>query len=152
MVDPERQNTYSRISQLIATYDSYLIKEEPKSSQELITNIYPWRIDLRIIPMCSHGSITRWTEEGPSSYGWLCCDFDYRYIYSSLNYTSVIRLMSVNRINGNELSSRSLANQCLESSPNSLTMHSSRQGTLSNYPGLGSQTIIDSPGYFSDTS
>ena len=71
LIDPEQPNTYSRISQLIATYDSYLVGVEPESSLEFITNIYPLRIDLRIIPICSHESITRRTEDGPSSYSWL---------------------------------------------------------------------------------
>ena len=68
-IDPEQPNIYSRISQLIATYDSYLVRVEPESSLEFVTNIYPLRIALRIIPMCSYGSITRRTEDGPSSYG-----------------------------------------------------------------------------------
>ena len=42
--DPERPSTYSRISQLIATYDSHLVRVEPESSLEFITNIYPLRI------------------------------------------------------------------------------------------------------------
>ena len=64
LFDPEQPNTYSRISQLIATYDSYLVGVEPESSLEFITNIYPLRIDLRIIPMCPHESIIRRTEDG----------------------------------------------------------------------------------------
>ena len=76
--DSERPNTYSRISQLIATYDSHLVGVEPESSLEIITNIYPLRIDLRIIPMCSYGIIIRRTEDGPSSYGWLRWDLDCR--------------------------------------------------------------------------
>ena len=55
---------------------SHLVRVEPESSLEFITNIYPLRIDLRIIPMCSHGSITRWTEDGSSSYAWILCDLD----------------------------------------------------------------------------
>ena len=152
MVDPEGLNTYSHISQLIATYDTYLVRVEPKSSLEFITNIYPLRIDLRIIPMCLHGSITRRTEDGPSSYGWLRCDSDCRFIYSSRNYSGIIRLMSVNHINGNEYSYWSLANQSFESSPNSLTVHSTRLRTLGNFPGQESLTSIDSSRYFSDTS
>ena len=115
-IDPERPNTYSRISQLIATYDAYLVRVEPESSLEFITNIYPLRIDLRIIPMCSQGSITRRTEDGPSPYGWLRYDLDCRCIYSSLNYSGIIQLLSVDRTNGNEHSNRSLANQSFESS------------------------------------
>ena len=41
LFDPEQPNTYSRISQLIATYDFYLIKVEPESSLEFLNNIYP---------------------------------------------------------------------------------------------------------------
>ena len=48
--DPERPNTHSRISQLIATQDSYLIGVEPKSSLEFFMNIYPLRIDLQLTP------------------------------------------------------------------------------------------------------
>ena len=76
--DPEQPNTYSRISQLVATYDSHLVRVEPESSLEFITNMFPLRIALRIIPMCSQGSITHRTEDGPSSYGWLGCDLDRR--------------------------------------------------------------------------
>ena len=65
-IDPEQPNTDSRISQPMATYDSYLVGVEPESSLEFITNIYPLRIDLRVLPMCSHESITRRTEDGPS--------------------------------------------------------------------------------------
>ena len=50
--DTEQQNTYSQISQLIATYDSYLVRVEPESSLEFVMNVYPLWIDLRIIPMC----------------------------------------------------------------------------------------------------
>ena len=122
--DPERPNTYSRISQLIATYDSHLVGVGPRSSLEIITNTYPLRIDLRIIPMCSHGSIIRRTEDGPSSYGWLRCDLDCSCSYSSLNYSGIIRLLSIDRTNGYEHSYRSLANQSFESTPDSLTVHS----------------------------
>ena len=113
--DPERPNTYSRISQLIAKYDSYLVRVEPESSLEFITNIYPLRIDLRIIPMCSHESITRRTEDGLSSYGWLRRDLDCSCSYSSLNYSGIIRLLSIDRTNGYEHSYRTLANQSFES-------------------------------------
>ena len=93
--DPERPNNYPHISQLIATYDSHLVTVEPGSSLEFITNIYPLRISLRIIPLCSHESITRRTEDGPSSYGWLRCDLGCRCRYSSLNYSGIIRLLSI---------------------------------------------------------
>ena len=46
LFDPEQPNTYSKILQLIATYDSYLVRVEPESSLEFVTNIYPLRIDL----------------------------------------------------------------------------------------------------------
>ena len=151
LFDPERPNTYSRISQLIATYDSHLVRVEPESSLEFITNIYPLRIDLRVIPMCSHGSITRRTEDGPSSYGWLRCDSDCISSYSSLNYSGIIWLLSIDRTNGYEHSYRSLANQSFESTPDSLTVHSTRLQTLGNFPGHGSLTSIDSSCYFSDT-
>ena len=124
--DPERPNTYSRISQLIATYDSYLVRVESESSIEFITNIYPLRIALRIIPMCSHGSITRRTEDGLSPYGWLRCDLDCICSYSSLNHSGIIRLLSIDRTNSYERSYRSLVNQSFESSPDSLTVHSTR--------------------------
>ena len=150
-IDPERPNTYSRVSQLIATYDSYLIGVEPELSLEFITNIYPFRVDLRIIPMCSHGSITRQTEDCPSSYGWLRCDLDCRCIYSSLNCSGIIRLLSMDRTNGYEHSYRSLANQSFESTTNSLTVHSTRLRTLGNFPGHGSLSNIYSSRYFSDT-
>ena len=149
--DPERPNTYSRSSQLIATYDCSLVRVEPESSLEFITNIYPLRIDLRIIPMCSHEGITRRTEDGPSSYGWLPWDLDYRYSYSSLNYSGIIRLLFIDRTNGCEHSYRSLANQSFESTPHSLTVHSTRLRTLGNFPGHRSLTSIDSSCYFSDT-
>ena len=126
--DPERPNTYSRISQLIATYNSCLVRVEPESSLEFITNIYPLRIDLRVIPMCSHGSITRRTEDGPSSYGWLRCDLDCCCRDSSLNSSGIIRLVSIDRTNGYEHSYQSLANQSSESTPNSLTVHSTGLG------------------------
>ena len=106
--DPERPNTYSRISQLIATYDSYLVRVESEWSLEFITNIYPLRIALRIIPMCSHGSIIRWTEDGPSWYGWHCCHLGCICMYPSLNYSGIIRLLSIDRTNGYEHSYRSL--------------------------------------------
>ena len=67
--DSERLDTYSRISQLIAMYDSDLIRVEPQSSLEFIMNIYPLRIVLRIISMFSHIGITRRTEDDSSSYG-----------------------------------------------------------------------------------
>ena len=124
LVESERPNTYSRISQLIATYDSHLVGVETESSLEFITNIYPLRIALRIIPMCSHGSITRRREDGPSSYGWLGCDLDCSCSYSSLNYSGIIGLLSIDRTNGYEHSYRSLANQSFESTPDSLTVHS----------------------------
>ena len=91
-IDPEQPNTYLRISERIATYDSYLVRVEPELSIDFITNIYPLRIDSRIIPICSHGSITRRTEDGPSSYGWLRCDLDSRCIYSSLNYYPIFSI------------------------------------------------------------
>ena len=152
LIDPEQPNTYSRISQLIATYDSYLVGVEPESSLEFITNIDPLRIDLRIIPMCSHESITRRTEDGPSSYVWLRWDLDCRCIDSSLNYSGIIRLLSMDRSNGCEPSYRSLANQSFESTTDSPTLHSTRLWTPGNFPGHGSLTIIDSSFYFSDTS
>ena len=52
LIDPKRPHTYSGISQLIAMYDSYLVRVEPESSLEYITEIYPLQIDLRIISMC----------------------------------------------------------------------------------------------------
>ena len=73
------------------------------------------------------------------------------YMYSSLNYAGIIHLLSVNRTNGNEHSYRSLANKSFESSPDSLTVHSTRLRTLGNFPGHGSLTSIDSSRYFSDT-
>ena len=149
--DPERPNTYSRISQLIATQDSHLVRVEPKSSLEFVTYIYPLRIALRIIPMCSHGSITRQTGDGPSSYGWHRCDLDCSCSYSSLNYSGIIRLLALDRTNGYKHSYRSLANQSFESTPDSLTVHSTRLRTLGNFPGHGSLTNIDSSCYFSDT-
>ena len=149
--DPERPNTYSRISQLIATKDSHLVRVEPESSLEFITNIFPLRIAIRIIPMCSHGSITRRTEDGPSSYGWLRCDLDCRRSYPILNYSGIIRLLSIDRTNGYEHSYQSLANQSFESTPDSLTVHSTRLWTLGNFPGHRSLTSIDSSCYFSDT-
>ena len=135
--DPEQPNTYSRISQLIATYDSYLVRVEPESSLEFITNIYPLCIVLRIIPMCSHISITRRTEDGLSSYGWLRCDLDCKCIYSSLNCSGIIRLLSMDRTNGYEHSYRSLANQSFESSPDSLTMHSTRVRLWASFQAKG---------------
>ena len=151
LIDPEQPNTYSRISPLIATYDSYLVRVEPKSSLDFITNIYPLRIDLWIIPMCSHGSITCRTEDGPSSYGWLGCDLGCRCIYSSLNYSGIIRLLSMDRTNGYEYSYWSLANQSFESTTESLTVHSTRLRTLGNFPGHGSLTSIYSSRYFGET-
>ena len=85
--------------------------------------------------MCSHGSITRRTEDAPSSYGWLRCDLDCRCIYSSLNYSGIIRLLSIDRTNGYEHSYQSLANQSFESTPNSRTVHSTRLRTLGIFPG-----------------
>ena len=149
--DPERPNTYSQISQLFATYDSSLVRVEPESSREFITNIYPLRIDLRIMPTCSHEGITRRTEDGPSFYGWLRCDLDCSYSYSSLNYAGIIWLLSIDRTNGYEHSYRSLANQSFECTPHSLTVHSTRLRTLGNFPGHRSLTSIDSSCYFSDT-
>ena len=101
--------------------------------------------------MCSHESIARRTEDGSSSYGWLRCNLDYRCMYSSLNYSGIIRLISVDRTNSYEHSYRSLANQFFESTPRSLTVHSTDLRTLSNFPGSGSLTSIDSSCYFSDT-
>ena len=46
--DHEPPNTYSRISQLIAMYDSCLIRVEPELSLDLITKIYLLRIDFTI--------------------------------------------------------------------------------------------------------
>ena len=60
--------------------------------------------------MCSHVSIIRQTEDGPSSYGWLGCDLDCGCSNSSLNYSGIIRLLSIDRTNGYEHSYRSLAN------------------------------------------
>ena len=74
--------------------------------------------------MCSHGRNTRWTADGPSSYGWLRCDLDCRCMYSSLNYSGIIRLLAIDRTSGYEHSYRSLANQSFESTPDSLTVHS----------------------------
>ena len=102
-------------------------------------------------PICSHGSITHRTEDGPSLYGWLLCDLDCRCRYSRLNYSGIIWLFSVNRTNGNYYSYRSLANQSFESSPDSLTVHSTRLQTLSNFPDHQSLTSIDMSRYFSDT-
>ena len=150
-IDPERPNTYSRISQLIATSDSYLVRVEPEWSPEFVTNICPLRIDLRITPLCSHGSITRQREAAPSSYDWLRCDLDCKCINSSLNYSGIIRLLSMDRTNGYEHSYQSLANQSFESTADSLTMHSTRLQSLSNFPGHGSLTSIDLSCYFSDT-
>ena len=124
---------------------------EPESSLEFITNIYQWRIDLGIIPMCLHGSITRRTEDGQSSYGWLCCHSDCRCINSSLNSSGIIGLLSVNHTNSNELNYWSLAIQSFESSPDPLTVHSTSLRTLGNFPGYGSLTSIDWSCYFSDT-
>ena len=101
--------------------------------------------------MCSHGSITHRTEDGPSSYGWLRCDLDCSYSYSSLSYSGIIRLLSIDRTNGYEHSYRSLANQSFESTPDSLTVHSTRLRTLDNFPGHGSLTSTDLSRYFSDT-
>src|ERR1700761_8620029 len=99
-------------------------------------------MDLRINPICSHGGITRQTEDGPSSYGWLRCDLDCIYSDSSLNYSGIIRLLSIDRTNGYEHSYQSLANQSFESTP---------LRTLGIFPGQGSLTSIDSSRYFSDT-
>ena len=121
--DPKQPSTYSRISQLIATYDSHLVRVEPESSLEFIKNIYLLRIALRIIPMCSHRSITCRTEYGPSSSGWLRCDLDCTCIYSSLNYFGIIQLLSIDRTNSNEHSYWSLANQSFESALNSLSVY-----------------------------
>ena len=72
-------------------------------------------------------------------------------VYSSLNYSGITRLLSMDRTNGYEPSYRSLANQSFESTPDSLTVHSTRLRTLGNFPGHGSLTSIDSSRYFSDT-
>ena len=48
------------------------------------------------------------------------------YSYSSLNHSGIIRLLSIDRTNGYEHSYRLLANQSFESSPDSLTVHSTR--------------------------
>ena len=92
LFDPEPPNSYSRISQLVATYDSYPARVEPESTLELVLSIYPFPIDLRITTMCSHESIIRRREDGLSSHGWLRCDLDCRCIYSSLNYSGIIQL------------------------------------------------------------
>ena len=126
LIASEQPNTYSRISQLIATYDSYLVGVGPESSLEFIKNIYPLQVDLRIFPMCSHGSITRQTEDGLSLYGWLRCHLDCRIRCSSLNCSGIIRLLSMDQTNGYEHSYWSLANQSSESTPDSLTVHSTR--------------------------
>ena len=76
--------------------------------------------------MCSHVSIIRQTADGPSSYGWLGCDLDCGCSNSSLNYSGIIRLLSIDRTNGYEYSYLSLANQSFESAPDSLTVHSTR--------------------------
>ena len=109
---------------LLPRNNSHLVRVEPESSLEFITNIYPLRIALRIIPMCSHGSIIRRTEDGPSAHSWLRCDFDYIFSYFSLNYSGIIRLLSIDRTNGYDHSFWSLANQSFESTPDSLTAHS----------------------------
>ena len=113
--DPERPNTYSRISPLIATYDSYLVRVEPESSLEFITKSYPFPLVSRIIPICWHERITRRTEGDPASYHWLSCDLDCRCRCSSSNRSGIIRLLFMDRTNGYEHSYRSLANQSFES-------------------------------------
>ena len=130
---PERPNTYSRISQLIVTYHSYIVRMEPKLSLEFLTKIDPLRIDLRIILICSHESIIRLIEDGPSSYGWLHCDLDCRYIYSSLNYSGIIWLGSIDRTNGYEHGFWSLANQPLESTPNSHAVRHTKHPRRKHY-------------------
>ena len=76
--------------------------------------------------MCSQVSITRRKEDGPSSSGWLRCDLGCRCSYSCLNYFGIIQLLSIDRTNGCEHSYQSLANQSFESTPDSLTVHSTR--------------------------
>src|ERR1700760_1310186 len=73
------------------------------------------------------------------------------YSDSSLNYSGIIRLLSIDRTNGYEHSYQSLANQSFESTPDSLTVHSTLLRTLGIFPGQGSLTSIDSSRYFSDT-
>ena len=87
--------------------------------------------------MCSHGSITRRTEDGPSSSGWLRCDLGCIYSYSSLNHSGIIQLLSIDRTNGYEHCYRSLANQSFESSPDSLTMHSTRVRLWASFQAKG---------------
>ena len=135
--DPEQLNTYSRISQLIATYDSHLVRVEPKSSLEFVTNIYPLRIALRIIPMCSQGSITRRTEDGPSWYAPLLCDLYCRYSLFCSQLLWHYTTLSIDRTNGYEHSYRSLANQSFESTPDSLTVHSTHLRRWASFQAKG---------------
>ena len=58
--------------------------------------------------------------------------------YSSLNYSGIIRLLSIDRTNFSEHSYQSLANQFFESTPDSLTVHSTCLRTLGIVPGQGS--------------
>ena len=150
--DPERPNTYSWISQLIATYNSHLVRVEPESSLEFITNIYPLRITFTNNP-----HVFAWKYYPPDRrwpvFIWLA-PLRLRlqmHFYSSLNYSGIIRLLSIDRTNGYDHSYRSLANQSFESATDSLTVHSTRLGTLGNFPGHGSLTSIDSSCYLSDT-
>ena len=62
---------------------------------------------------------------------------DCRCSYSSLNYSGIIRLLSIDRTNGYEHSYRSLANQSFESSPDSLTMHSTRVRLWASFQAKG---------------
>ena len=151
LFDPERPNTYLRISQLIATYNSYLVRVELESSLEFVTNIYWLRIDLQIIPVSLHEDVIHQTEDVPSSYGWLPCDLDCICICSYLHYSGIIRLLSIDCTNGNGHSSQSLANQFFESTPNSLTVHSTHLRTLGSFPCHGHLTSTHSSCYLSDT-
>lgn len=45
--------------------------------------------------MRSHGVISHQTEDGLSSSNWLRWDLDYIYIHLSLNYSGVIKCVSI---------------------------------------------------------
>ena len=81
-------------------------------------------IELWIIIMRSHGVISHQTEDGLSSSNWLRWDLDYIYIHLSLNYSGVIKCVSIDWTKGSEYSYLSLANHFFESTTDSLTMHS----------------------------
>ena len=91
------------------------------------------------------------TEADPSAHAWLRCDLDCRCMYSSLNYSCIIRLLSIDQTKGYENSYRSHANQSFESTPDSLTVYTTSLRTQGNFPGHGSLTSIDSSRYLSDT-